>query len=817
VYTARIAPGVVVVVLGNQKPLGFIPGTSTLLQRAFSVLVQNTAKTTKTFRLTIANQPLLANGSVDPVGSATFRQVPPTPPVKTIDVQIYALSSAARDVFVESQNPTASIQVNVQEITAPGGTVISGGLSGVAIINPDPTTPPLINPDGTVGNPSVGTAEVYNPAIGNPAIGNPAIGNPAIGNPAIGNPAIGNPAIGNPAIGNQAYATALNPAIGNPAIGNPAIGNPAIGNPAIGNQSVTDASYDLTNTGNTTASYSVKLFGSGAIPSSLQFQLILNKLYYLNEPGGVDGCTLQIMPTNVILSNVPNPPIITDPNTLGNPAIGNPAIGNATVAVPPNDTVQITLRVSPGLDANGHPLPPLTPQQMQSLVLNKITPVAVSQAINTTDLANGITQPPISLTILTKSLPNAFTSQPYSQQLAAIGGVLPAETTYTWSEVAVEVSNLPPGLSLSPSGLISGTPTTGGQYNFTIQVADAANPVHTATQALSIFVIAPLVFTPPATVALVPNQSFSENLSSYTSGGLPPYSYATVGGALPAGFTLNGSVISGVSSVPVFSGFTLQVRDAQNTPATVTQPQTISVGNPVTITSITPSTAASGFGQTITIMTTGVPDPNQASVTFQGAVSGQGFVFLSPSSANLLYVRLPSGIGTGAASVVVTNTATNISSAPAAITVSSTPGTPVATAIYGLAAPPSADNNFCGSGIGSVPITTASEGQGIAVSAYGIDTTNSVVRFRQGDLVVLANPGCSLSNSTFGIAVPVTVPSRFSPSAPILVSIQTSVSNFSSTWSNEISLAPTVVIGAVNQPASTVSHTLPLAAVSISR
>lgn len=815
VYTARIAPGLVVVVLGNQKPLGLIPGTSTLLQRAFSVLVQNTAKSTKTFRLTIANQPRLANGSVDPLGSATFQQVPATPPVTTLDVQIYALSSAAREVFVESQNPTASVQVNVQEISAPGGTVVSGGLTGLAIINPDPTTPPLINPDGTVSNPSVGTAEVYNPAIGNPAIGNPAIGNPAIGNPAIGNPAIGNPAIGNPAIGNQAYATALNPAIGNPAIGNPAIGNPAIGNPAIGNQSVTDASYNLTNTGNTTATYSVKLFASGTLPANLQFQLILNKLYYLNEPGGVDGCTLQMMPTNVILSNVPNPPIVTDPSTLGNPAIGNPAIGNATVAVPPNDTVQVTLRVSPGLDANGNPLPPLTPQQMQSLVLNQLTPVAVSQAINTTDLANGITQPPISLTILTKSLANGFTNQPYSQQLMAIGGVLPPETTYHWSELAVEVSNLPPGLSLSPSGVISGTPTAGGQYNFTVQVADAANPPHTAIQALSLFVIAPLVFTPPATLNVAPNQSFSEDLSKFTSGGLPPYSYAVTSGALPAGFTLSGSVISGMSSTPVSSTFTLQVTDAQSNTATVTQQQTILVVNPVMINSITPSTAAAGFGQTVTIMTTGVPDPTQATVTFiQGEFSAPGFVFPSPSSANTLYVRLPAGMATGPAVVVVTNTATNLSSAPVGITVSSTPGTPVANAIYALATPPSTAQP-CGTGLGTSPITSASGGQGIAVSAYGIDSTNSIVRFRQGTLVLYAYPGCAISNSTIGIAAPVVVPSGLTPTQPIFVSIQTTVSDFTSAWSNEISLAATVTLGFVNQPPPTVAHMLTMTPVSV--
>ena len=35
------------------------------------------------------------------------------------------------------------------------------------------------------------------------------------------------------------------------------------------------------------------------------------------------------------------------------------------------------------------------------------------------------------------------------------------------------IDNLPPGLSLSPEGVISGTPTVGGVYEFTIAVTDS--------------------------------------------------------------------------------------------------------------------------------------------------------------------------------------------------------------------------------------------------------------------------------------------------------------------------------------------------------
>jgi hypothetical protein len=47
---------------------------------------------------------------------------------------------------------------------------------------------------------------------------------------------------------------------------------------------------------------------------------------------------------------------------------------------------------------------------------------------------------------------------------------------------------LPPGLSLSGSGVISGKPTTKGTFSFTVKVTDTSNPVQTAKKALSLVV-----------------------------------------------------------------------------------------------------------------------------------------------------------------------------------------------------------------------------------------------------------------------------------------------------------------------------------------
>ncbi|MGH7951406.1 MAG: Ig domain-containing protein [Limisphaerales bacterium] len=64
-------------------------------------------------------------------------------------------------------------------------------------------------------------------------------------------------------------------------------------------------------------------------------------------------------------------------------------------------------------------------------------------------------------------LPNGTNGVPYSASFAAMGGQPP----YTWSSIP---SPLAPGLTLSPAGVISGTPTQSGTYDFTVQLNDSS-------------------------------------------------------------------------------------------------------------------------------------------------------------------------------------------------------------------------------------------------------------------------------------------------------------------------------------------------------
>jgi hypothetical protein len=87
------------------------------------------------------------------------------------------------------------------------------------------------------------------------------------------------------------------------------------------------------------------------------------------------------------------------------------------------------------------------------------------------------------LLITTSSpLPSAELAYPFYVQLDATGGTPPCR----WS---LSSGSLPPGLNLSSTdGVINGTPTARGSFNFTIRVSDSAQPPATDSKPLSLAV-----------------------------------------------------------------------------------------------------------------------------------------------------------------------------------------------------------------------------------------------------------------------------------------------------------------------------------------
>jgi len=84
------------------------------------------------------------------------------------------------------------------------------------------------------------------------------------------------------------------------------------------------------------------------------------------------------------------------------------------------------------------------------------------------------------LIITTAPAPSGTAGLYYSTTLGAQGGTAP----YSWT-----ATGLPPGLSLSTAGVLSGTPTSPGSYAVAVQVADSSSPALSATQNFGITIV----------------------------------------------------------------------------------------------------------------------------------------------------------------------------------------------------------------------------------------------------------------------------------------------------------------------------------------
>jgi len=170
---------------------------------------------------------------------------------------------------------------------------------------------------------------------------------------------------------------------------------------------------------------------------------------------------------------------------------------------------------------------------------------------------------PATLRITTTTLPGATVGVPCTITLAATGGTTP----YTWAKTA---GTLPTGLSLSTAGVISGTPTSAGTFNFTVRVTDANGS--TATQALSM-VVTPANTNPQfkITTTTLPGGKVGVLYwnSVLATGGVKPYTFVKTAGTLPTGVALySGGVLKGTPTTAGTFSFTVRVTDANGSTAT---------------------------------------------------------------------------------------------------------------------------------------------------------------------------------------------------------------------------------------------------------
>jgi virginiamycin B lyase len=166
-----------------------------------------------------------------------------------------------------------------------------------------------------------------------------------------------------------------------------------------------------------------------------------------------------------------------------------------------------------------------------------------SSAIGRLELVFGIETP---------SVPAAPLGAPYARTLVASDGVAP----YTWG---LQSGRLPPGLSLSASGVVSGTPVAAGTYPVVVKVTDSDSPAVTATQAFSIRV-AGFGITTASLPSGQGGKAYAKTLAA--AGGTKPYKWKKLT-KLPKGLKLKAKtgLISGTPKVGGVYPVTFQVTD----------------------------------------------------------------------------------------------------------------------------------------------------------------------------------------------------------------------------------------------------------------
>ncbi|HKV23659.1 MAG TPA: kelch repeat-containing protein [Candidatus Acidoferrum sp.] len=193
---------------------------------------------------------------------------------------------------------------------------------------------------------------------------------------------------------------------------------------------------------------------------------------------------------------------------------------------------------------------------------------------------------PVSVT-----LPNAIQGKAYAFVLQEQGGV----GTVAWTQ---STGTLPPGITLSPSGILNGTSTVPGVYTFTVSFTDSSNPHKTASSgSLTITVLPQFTITTTSLPNGTDATPYTATIS--TSGGIPPISFSLTTASFPPGLTITqpptgttSDTLAGTLTLPGVYSFSESVADHSSPPLTATQNYTVTIlPTPPTITQAGANTA----------------------------------------------------------------------------------------------------------------------------------------------------------------------------------------------------------------------------------
>jgi uncharacterized repeat protein (TIGR01451 family) len=187
---------------------------------------------------------------------------------------------------------------------------------------------------------------------------------------------------------------------------------------------------------------------------------------------------------------------------------------------------------------------------------------------------NGLASAPVlvaasSLRVATPSLPDGILQRTYSFRLAVTGDVPGMPSTWTIDETQ---GPLPPGLSLSMDGLLSGTPTQTGAWGFTVVVANAGRQAIARLAMRVLPTTTQVEITTGGLPSIVNSATLMYEVDLGASGGALPYTWSILNGTLPPSITLDPAkgIISGfprAGTAEGMSSITIGVRDSLGTTA----------------------------------------------------------------------------------------------------------------------------------------------------------------------------------------------------------------------------------------------------------
>ena len=200
-----------------------------------------------------------------------------------------------------------------------------------------------------------------------------------------------------------------------------------------------------------------------------------------------------------------------------------------TTSLPPG------LGISPAGVVSGTPSAAVTAKPVELLVTDAKAGSTVKVSLTWTVLAPVTAQAPGNQTSTAGTAIAALT-------LTATGG----SSTYTWADPS---ATLPPGLGISPAGIVSGTPTAAGTAAVRLTVTDSGG--RTATVTFTWTVLTPVTAQAPGNQTSTVGTAITA-LNLTATGGSGGYTWTDPSRTLPAGLTL--SPTGTVTGTPTTAG-----------------------------------------------------------------------------------------------------------------------------------------------------------------------------------------------------------------------------------------------------------------------